>query len=49
MFFALLMITTRMVKDTNDTVLMATQFFGTFAFGAVDGAVRLGDADAPTT
>jgi drug/metabolite transporter (DMT)-like permease len=34
-FFALLMITTRMVKDTNDTVLMVSQFFGTFAFGAL--------------
>ena len=34
-FYALLMITTRMVKETNDVVLMTTQFFGTFAFGAV--------------
>jgi drug/metabolite transporter (DMT)-like permease len=34
-FFALLMITTRMVKDTNDTVLMVSQFAGSFAFGAV--------------
>jgi drug/metabolite transporter (DMT)-like permease len=33
--FALLMITTRMVKDTNDTVLMVSQFFGTFTFGAL--------------
>jgi drug/metabolite transporter (DMT)-like permease len=33
--YALLMITTRMVKDTNDTVLMASQFFASFAFGAV--------------
>jgi drug/metabolite transporter (DMT)-like permease len=34
-FFALLLITTQMVKDTNDTVLMVTQFIGSFAFGAV--------------
>jgi drug/metabolite transporter (DMT)-like permease len=33
--YALLMITTRMVKDTDDTVLMVSQFFGSFAFGAV--------------
>jgi drug/metabolite transporter (DMT)-like permease len=29
------MITTRMVKETDDTVLMTTQFVGSFAFGAV--------------
>ena len=33
--FALLMIVTRMLRDTDDTVLMSTQMFGTFAFGAV--------------
>jgi len=34
-FFALLMIVTRIVRDTSDTVLMSGQFFGSFAFGAV--------------
>jgi drug/metabolite transporter (DMT)-like permease len=34
-FFALLMIVTRIVRDTSDTVLMTGQFFGSFAFGAV--------------
>ena len=29
------MIVTRMLRETNDTVLMATQYVGTFAFGAV--------------
>jgi drug/metabolite transporter (DMT)-like permease len=33
--FALLMITTRMLRDTNDTVLIATQYLGTLAFGAI--------------
>jgi len=33
--FALLMIVTRMLRDTHDTVLMSTQMGGTFAFGAV--------------
>ena len=29
------MIVTRVLRETNDTVLMATQYVGTFAFGAV--------------
>jgi drug/metabolite transporter (DMT)-like permease len=33
--FALLMVVTRVVRDTNDTVLMVTQYLGTLAFGAV--------------
>ncbi len=33
--FALLMIVTRMLRDTHDAVLMSSQMFGTFAFGAV--------------
>jgi len=33
-FFALLMIVTRILRDTSDTVLMTGQFFGSFAFGA---------------
>ena len=33
--FALLMIVTRMLRDTDDTVLMSTQMASTFAFGAV--------------
>jgi len=33
--FALLMIVTRMLRDTNETVLMSSQMFGTLAFGAV--------------
>ena len=33
--FALLMIVTRMLRDTHDTVLMSTQMASTFAFGAV--------------
>lgn len=35
MFFALLMVVTRLLRDTNDVVLMSGQFFGSFAFGAV--------------
>jgi drug/metabolite transporter (DMT)-like permease len=35
LFYALLLVTTRMVKETNDTVLMSGQFFGSFAFGAL--------------
>jgi drug/metabolite transporter (DMT)-like permease len=31
--YALLMITTRMLRETNDTMLMTTQFLGVFAFG----------------
>ena len=34
-FYALLMITTRMVKETDDTVLMTTSSSARFAFGAV--------------
>ena len=34
-FYALLLIVTRMVRETNDTVLMTTQFAGSFAFGAL--------------
>jgi len=34
-FYALLMITTRLVKETDDIVLMSSQFLGTFIFGAV--------------
>ncbi len=34
-FFALLMVVTRVLRDTNDVVLMSGQFFGSFAFGAV--------------
>ena len=33
--FALLMIVTRVLRETNDTVLIATQYVGTLAFGAV--------------
>jgi drug/metabolite transporter (DMT)-like permease len=33
--YALLMITTRMLRETDDTILMATQFLGIFLFGAV--------------
>jgi drug/metabolite transporter (DMT)-like permease len=33
-FFALLMVVTRILRDTSDTVLMTGQFFGSFAFGA---------------
>jgi drug/metabolite transporter (DMT)-like permease len=33
-FFALLMVVTRVLRDTNDVVLMSGQFFGSFAFGA---------------
>jgi drug/metabolite transporter (DMT)-like permease len=32
-FYALLMVTTRMVKETDDIVLMSGQFLGTFIFG----------------
>jgi len=34
-FYALLMVITRMVKETDDIVLMSSQFLGTFIFGAV--------------
>ena len=34
-FFALLMIVTRMLRETSDIALMTGQFFGSFAFGAV--------------
>jgi drug/metabolite transporter (DMT)-like permease len=33
--YALLMITTRMLRETDDTILMATQFLGIFMFGAL--------------
>lgn len=33
-FFALLMVVTRLLRDTSDVVLMSGQFFGSFAFGA---------------
>jgi drug/metabolite transporter (DMT)-like permease len=33
--YALLMITTRALRETNDTMLMATQFLGVFVFGVV--------------
>ena len=33
--YAMLMITTRVVKETSDVVLMTSQFFGTFVFGAI--------------
>jgi drug/metabolite transporter (DMT)-like permease len=33
--FALLMIVTRVLRETNDTVLIATQYVGTLMFGAV--------------
>jgi len=33
--FALLMVVTRVLRETNDTVLVATQYVGTLAFGAV--------------
>jgi drug/metabolite transporter (DMT)-like permease len=33
-FFALLMVVTRLLRDTDDVVLMSGQFFGSFAFGA---------------
>ena len=33
--FALLMVVTRVLRETNDTVLIATQYLGTLAFGAV--------------
>jgi drug/metabolite transporter (DMT)-like permease len=32
--YALLMITTRMLRETDDSILMATQFFGIFVFSA---------------
>jgi drug/metabolite transporter (DMT)-like permease len=32
--YALLMITTRMLRETDDSILMATQFFGIFLFSA---------------
>ena len=35
LFYALLMITTRALRETNDTMLMTTHFVGQFAFGAV--------------
>jgi drug/metabolite transporter (DMT)-like permease len=34
-FYALLMVATRMVKETDDIVLMSGQFLGTLIFGAV--------------
>jgi drug/metabolite transporter (DMT)-like permease len=34
-FYALLMITTRVLRDTNHTMLITTQFLGVFLFGAV--------------
>jgi drug/metabolite transporter (DMT)-like permease len=34
-FYALLMVITRMVKETDDIVLMSSQFLGTFIFGAL--------------
>ena len=43
--FALLMIVTRVLRETNDTVLIATQYVGTLAVRCRHGAVRLGDAD----
>ena len=45
MIYALLMITTRMLRETDDTVLMTTQLLGILLFGGRDGAVRLGHAD----
>ena len=33
--YALLMITTRMLRETEDTILMSTQFLGIFAFSAL--------------
>jgi drug/metabolite transporter (DMT)-like permease len=33
--YALLMVTTRLLRDTKDTVLMLGQFFGIFLFGAL--------------
>ena len=49
MIYALLMITTRTLRETDDTVLMTTQFLGVLAFGARDRAVRLGHAGRATT
>ena len=43
--YALVMITTRMLRQTNDIMLMTTYFIGAVAFGARDRAVRLGHAD----
>ena len=40
------MIVTRMLRDTNDTVLMATQYLRHVHVRRRHGAVRLGDADA---
>src|SRR3954453_11768514 len=34
-FYALLMVITRLVKETDDIVLMSGQFLGTFIFGAL--------------
>jgi drug/metabolite transporter (DMT)-like permease len=34
-FYALLMIATRALRETHDTMLISTQFVGAFAFGAV--------------
>ena len=45
-FFSLLMITTRLLRETSNTVLIAGQIGGTLLFGAVIGAVRLGHAVA---
>ena len=49
MIYALLMITTRMLRETNDTMLMTTHFIGAVAFGARDRAVRLGHPGRATT
>ena len=43
------MIMTRTLRETNDTMLMTTQFLGVLAFGAGDRAVRLGRAGRATT
>ena len=46
--FALLMIVTRMLRDTNDVVLMTSQYVRHLRVRRGDDAVRLGDAVAPT-
>ena len=43
--FALLMIVTRVLRETNDTVLIATQYLRHARVRRRHGAVRLGDAD----
>ena len=45
-FFACLMIVTRLLRETSNTVLIAGQLGGTLLFGAALGAVRMGDAVA---